>query len=424
MTHSPCHVAITGLGATTPLGGDVPTTWQSLLAGKTGVCRFDLSAQCGHPLPVRIAAPAAVDPATQLSAAQVRHTDRNAQLALIAAREAWHDAGYHTPATSDDSAVTATRVAAVIGVAVGSYLSNFHQYDLLLREGPSRVDPRCIPMILPNRAAAQVGLLIGARASVHVPVSACASGAEALALALRLIRDGQATVAMAGGTDAALHPLIVAGFSRMRALSRRNDEPHRASRPFDATRDGFVLGEGAAMLVLENADFARRRGARIYGYLAGAGMSNDSHHVAQPSPDSAGTVQAITGALADAGIEASRIRHINAHATSTPVGDLAEARALRTALASATDNAVVSATKAAFGHTLGAAGALEALTTVLALAHRIAPPTCTLEETGEGIDLDIVGAQPRELPAGDIAALSTSLGFGGHNVALVLRGPS
>ncbi|GHE43690.1 3-oxoacyl-ACP synthase [Streptomyces longispororuber] len=421
MNRSSRHVAITGLGATTPLGGDVHTTWQALSAGKTGVCHLDLSSQCGHTLPVRIAAPAAVDPATQLSAAQVNHTDRSAQFALVAAREAWSDAGH--PVGGGD-AVPPAHVAAVVGVGIGGIISQFQQLDLLLRQGPSSVNPRCIPMILPNHAAAQVGLLIGAQAAVHAPVSACASGAEAIALGLSLIRSGQARVVLAGGTDAALHPLIVAGFSRMRALSRRNDEPQRASRPFDAERDGFVLGEGAAMLTLEEADHARQRGARIYGYLAGAGISNDSHHVAQPSPDGAGTVRAVTDALTDADLDASHIRHINAHATSTPVGDLTEAQALRTALTSATDHAAVSATKAAFGHTVGAAGAIEALTTVLALFHRTAPPTCALERVGPGIDLDIVGAAPRALPPGDIAALSTSLGFGGHNVALVLRSPS
>ncbi|MCX5205970.1 beta-ketoacyl-[acyl-carrier-protein] synthase family protein [Streptomyces sp. NBC_00237] len=414
-------VAVTGLGATTPLGGDAASTWRALLAGQSGARHFDLSEACGQALPTRIAAPAAVDPTGQLTPATVSHTDRSAQLALVAAREAWADA--HSTAGASPAAEDSLRTAVVVGVGLGGVTSQFAQYALLQKQGPGRVDPHCIPKILPNHAAAQIGLLIGARATAHAPVSACASGAEALAHAAALIRSGQADIVLAGGTDAALHPLVVAGFARMRALSRRNDAPQLASRPFDNDRDGFVLAEGAALLVLENADRAAQRGARVYCHLAGTAITNDSHHVAQPEPHGEGVIRAVAAALADASVTPHDLRHINAHATSTPLGDLTEAQALRTALGSATDHMPVSAPKAALGHTLGAAGAIEAVITALSLCDRTAPPNCTLEKPDPRIDLDLVGPLPRALPDGPLAALSTSLGFGGHNVALVLTTP-
>ncbi|MEU3543750.1 beta-ketoacyl-[acyl-carrier-protein] synthase family protein [Streptomyces paromomycinus] len=413
-------VVVTGLGATTPLGGDTATSWQGLLDGKSGVRRLDLSTD-GHPLPVTLAAPVAVDPAASFSAVRSQHLDRCAQLGLVAAREAWLDSGRELPDRQERLRGESARTAVVVGAGLGSLLSLTRQYDQLTRYGPQRVAPRCIPMILPNHPAVEIGLLLGARAGVHTSVSACSSGAEALAQALRLIRSGPATCVLAGGTEAGLHPLIVAGFDKMQALSRRNDSPEDASRPFDTARDGFVLAEGAAMLVLEDAERAAARGARIYCELAGAGVSNDSHHVARPHPTGEGYVRAVLSALADGGLAPEALDHVSAHATSTPVGDLSEAIALSRALGPAAQHITVSAVKAATGHSLGAAGAIEAMFTVLALRHRIAPPHRNLGDLDPAVHLDVVGPEPRPLPDGDLAALNAALGFGGHNVALVFR---
>ncbi|CAL9339477.1 3-oxoacyl-[acyl-carrier-protein] synthase 2 [Streptomyces sp. enrichment culture] len=404
---------VTGLGMTTALGGDVPSTWSALLDGACGVESLDFGAPDGPPQ-VYPAAPAAVDPGSELSPAKAAHCDRSAQFALVAAREALRDAGLEGTRLAGGG----SRVVVIVGVGLGGLISILEQNRRLEAGGPGRVSPRAIPVMLPNHAAAEVGLMVGATAGVHTPVSACASGAEALAQALALIREDRADVVIAGGAEAGLHPLVFAGFARLRALSRRCDDPERASRPFDADRDGFVMGEGAGMLVVESAGHAAARGARVHGRLTGAGITNDSHHVAQPAPGGTGCAAAVTAALDDAGLFPEEVRHVNAHATSTPVGDLSEAQALHTAFGKVLDDVAVSATKAALGHTLGAAGAIEAVTTVLALRDRTAPPTRSLERVDPAIDLHVVGRRPEPLPAGPLAAVSTSMGFGGHNVAL------
>jgi 3-oxoacyl-[acyl-carrier-protein] synthase II len=413
--------AVTGLGATTPLGGDVPSTWAALLAGECGIDCLDFG-EPGGPAQVHLAGPAAVDPRTVLSTAKASHCDRAAQLALVAAQEALRDAGL---ANSPVLAEAGHRVAVIVGVGLGGLGSILDQQRRLESVGAGRVSPRTIPMMLPNQSAAEVGLMVGAKARVHAPVSACASGAEALALALALIRGGQADIVVAGGAEAALVPVALAGFARLQALSRRHDDPKRASRPFDVERDGFVMGEGAGMLVLESPAHAAARGARAHGCLTGAGITNDSHHIAQPAPGGTGCAAAVTAALNDAGLAPDQIRHVNAHATSTPVGDLREAQALRAAFGDALDDIVVSAPKAALGHTLGAAGAIEAVLTVLALRERTAPPVRTLDRLDPAITLDVAGPDPRPLPStGPLAAVSTSMGFGGHNVALTFTTPT
>ncbi|MFE6284793.1 beta-ketoacyl-[acyl-carrier-protein] synthase family protein [Streptomyces sp. NPDC057877] len=409
---------VTGLGMTTALGGDVPSTWAALLAGASGIGHLDIGPPNG-PTQRYLAARAAVEPRTVLPAAKASHCDRSAQFALVAAKEAWRDAGLADGAALSDQG---SRVASVVGVGLGGLTTILEQNHRLETAGPHRVSPRTIPRMLPNHPAAEVGLMIGAKARVHTPVSACASGAEALALGLELIRDGLADVVVAGGTEAALTPLAFAGFARLQALSERHDDPAQASRPFDADRDGFVMGEGAGVVVLESAEHAAARGARVHGHLTGAGITNDSHHVAQPAPGGTGCAAAVHAALSDARLLPSHIQHINAHATSTPVGDLCEAQALTAVFGEELKEVAVSAPKAAFGHTLGAAGAIEAVLTVLALRERTAPPVHSLDRLDPEIDtigLHVVGRHPQPLPAsGPLAALSTSMGFGGHNVAL------
>ena len=409
MTTNP--VVVTGLGATTPVGGDVAATWSALLAGKSGVVA--LTEDWATELPARIAAPVAVDPSEVLDRVQARRLDRSGQLALIAAREAWADAG--------DVDVDPERLAVVVASGIGGVHTLLSNYDLLKEKGPRRVSPLAIPMLMPNGPAASVALDVGARGGVHTPVSACSSGAEAMAYGLNLIRSGRVDVVIAGGTEAAIHPLPLAAFANMMALSRRNDEPARASRPYDKARDGFVLGEGAGIVVLESADRAARRGARIYAEVAGAGLTSDAHHIAQPDPVGVGATRAMREALADANLEPDQIVHINAHATSTPQGDIAEAVAIRNALGEAAQGAAISATKSMTGHLLGAAGAVEGIATILALHHRLAPPTINLDDPDDEVRLDVVRGEPRALPDGTIAGLNNSFGFGGHNVAVALR---
>ena len=278
-----------------------------------------------------------------------------------------------------------------------------------------------VPMLMPNGPAAVVGLEIGAMAGVHTPVSACASGAEAIGYGAEMIRTGRADVVLCGGTEGCIHPLTLASFAAMRALSSRHDNPAAASRPFDAHRDGFVMAEGAALIVLESEEFAKARGAKIYATYGGQGLAADAHHIAQPEPEGRGVKLAINRALIDADLSPSDIFHINAHATSTPAGDVAEAKAIRSVLGSHADHAPVTAVKSVAGHLLGGAGSLAAIASILALKNRIVPPVANLEELAEGVDIDIVTGTPRELPAGDIAAISNSFGFGGANLCLVIR---
>jgi len=399
-------VVVTGLGATTPLGGDVAATWDAMLNGKSGVDKLthDWAAQ----LPVRIAAELASEPAERLDRVKLRRLDRSEAIALIAAGEAWTDAGL------GDAGVDRERLGVSIGSGIGGALTLLAQDDILEASGPRRVSPHTVPMLMPNGPAAWVGLEFGAQAGVHSVASACATGAEAIALGLDMIRAGRADVVMAGGTEAVVHGLPIAGFAAMRAMSTRNDDPERASRPWDKARDGFVLGEGAGVVVLERAEHAAARGARVYARLAGAGLTSDGYDMVQPHPEGLGAARAIRLALADAGVSGGDIVHVNAHATSTPAGDLAELVALREAIG---DHPVLTATKSMSGHLLGAAGALESIATILAIRDSVVPPTINLDDPDDQLDLDVAAqkARPMDVPA----ALNNSFGFGGHNVALV-----
>ena len=396
---------------TTPVGGDVASSWSAILAGQSGVRPID--AEWIAEQPSRIAGQLAVEPSEVLTKVETRRLDRSQQAAVIAAREAWQDAG--APAVEPE------RLGTVIGTGIGGVTSLLDAYDTLNERGWSRVSPHMVTMIMPNGPAAVVGLEIGARAGVHSPVSACASGAEAIANAARMIRDGRADVVLTGGTEAVICGITMAGFSAMRALSTRNDDPTAASRPYDTDRDGFVMGEGAGIVVLESRDHAKARGASIYGVYGGAGMTSDGHHIAQPDPEGGGAARAMTAALADAGVSAADVHHVNAHATSTPQGDIAEAVAIRRALGSDADQALVTGTKSMTGHLLGGAGAIESIFTILALRDRTAPPTINLENMDPEIHIPVAANSPHELPSGDIAALNNSFGFGGHDVALVFR---
>jgi 3-oxoacyl-[acyl-carrier-protein] synthase II len=403
MTAANAAVAVTGLGALTPLGPDVAALEQGLLAGRSGVQLLDEPEFAE--LPARLAA--RVDLGDRLSRVEARTLDRVQQVALVAAREAWADAG--TPGVEPE------RLAVVLGSGIGGALTILGQDAVLREKGPRRVSPHLVPMLMPNGPAATVGLEVGARAGVHCPVSACASGAEALAVALELLRSGRADVVVTGGAEACVHPLPLAGFAQMRALSTRHDEPDAASRPYDKGRDGFVLGEGAGVLVLETEAHAAARGATVHGRLAGAGLASDAHHVTAPDPTGAGAARSVTAALRDAGLSPEDIGHVDAHATSTPLGDVAEARALSAALGA--HRPPVTAPKSCTGHLLGAAGAVEAIATVLALRSGVVPAIRNLDDPDDEVDLDVVRTMPRE--HAHEAALTTSFGFGGHDVALV-----
>ncbi|GAB77288.1 3-oxoacyl-[acyl-carrier-protein] synthase II [Austwickia chelonae] len=411
--HALKRVVITGIGATTPLGGDAPSTWEALLAGRSGARRLPYEWVVEYDLPVQIGAPLAVSASESLSKVEQRRQDPCAQYALIAAREAWADAG------SPD--VAPERLAVSIGSGVGGVQTLVNQWENLRTKGPRRVFPLSVPMLLVNSPTATVSLELNARGGGHTPVSACASGAEGIAMGLDMIRQGRADVVVAGGTEAAIHPLPIGGFAAMQALSTRNGDPERASRPYDLNRDGFLIGEGSALMVLESYESALARGAKIYAELVSAGITTDAHHVAAPEPDGAGAAAAISWALTAGRISPDEVAHINAHATSTPVGDLAEAKAIRSALGPVASRIPVSATKSMTGHLLGAAGSLEAIFTVLALRDGQAPAQINLDDPDPSIELDIVSGASRELPTGDIVALDNSFGFGGHNVVLAFR---
>ncbi|MFF3287182.1 beta-ketoacyl-ACP synthase II [Streptomyces sp. NPDC003023] len=411
-------VVVTGIGATTPLGGDSASTWEGLIAGRSGVKL--LEGERFAELPVKIAATAAVDPGDVLPRPLARRLDRSAQFALIAAREAWADAGYTAPAGEDES-IAPARLGTVIASGIGGVTTLLDQYDVLKEKGVRRVSPHTVPMLMPNGPSANVGLEVNAQAGVHTPVSACASGAEAIGYAVEMIRTGRADVVVAGGTEAAIHPLPIAAFANMMAMSKSNDEPEKASRPYDTARDGFVLGEGAGVVVLESAEHAAARGAKVYCEVLGQGLSADSHHIAQPEPTGRGIAAAMRNLLETTDLKPSEVVHLNAHATSTPQGDVAEIKALRAVLGDDLDHVAVSATKSMTGHLLGGAGGIETVATVLALHHRTAPPTINVDDLDEAVDADIVRGEPRTLPEGTIAAINNSFGFGGHNVVLAFR---
>lgn len=402
------RVVVTGLGAITPIGKNVSETWANALVGKSGVVK--INQPWSNDLAAQIAGLITIDPYDVLDRVSARRMDRSTQLGVIAVKEAWADAG------SPD--IDKERLGVYFGTGIGGLTTVLEQYDILNTRGPDRVNPLTVPMIMPNSAAAMVGLEIGARAGVHSPVSACATSAEAIAGALEMIRNNRADIVVAGGTEACVNRLAIAAFASMRALSTRNDEPQLASRPYDTDRDGFVMGEGAGALILEEEEHALKRGAKIYGVVSGAGMSSDGYHIAAPEPEGAGASRAMQSALRDANAKVTDVAHINAHATSTPVGDIAEYKAMRSALGNALDNVVVTATKSMTGHLLGGAGAVESVFTIMGLKEGLIPPTINLDNQDPEINVNVAKNVPFKLASDAKFALNNSFGFGGHNVCI------
>jgi 3-oxoacyl-[acyl-carrier-protein] synthase II len=405
-------IVVTGIGATTPLGGTAPDSWKALLAGESGISTIEHEWVEELALPVHFAGQAKVRPEEVLERVEYKRLDPSSQLALISAREAWADAGM-----PDDDPV---RIGVEYSTGIGGLWTLLDAWDTLKEKGPRRVLPMTIPMLMPNGAAATISMAIPSRAFARTDVSACASSTEAIANAYDRLQSGAADVIIAGGTESVIHPLPIAAFAAMQALSKRNDDPATASRPFDATRDGFVLGEGAATLILETEEHALARGAKIYAELAGGAVTSDSYHITAPDPEGSAAARAMLAALEQAGAKPSDVVHVNAHATSTPVGDIAEYKSLLRVFGDHLPNIAVSATKAATGHLLGGTGALEAIFTILALHDRTAPPTINLTEQDPDILLDVVRT-PRTLPDGPLLAISNSFGFGGHNAVVAFR---
>jgi 3-oxoacyl-[acyl-carrier-protein] synthase II len=406
------RVVVTGLGATTPLGGDVATSWQSLLAGESGISTLRQEWVERYELPVTFAGQAKVSADHELTPQEQKRLDPSSQFALIAARQAWLDAG--------EPNVDPERLAVDFATGIGGVWTLLDAFDTLKERGPRRVLPMTVPMLMPNGPAAAIGMALGARAGVRTAVSACASGNESIANAYQRIRSGEADIVVAGGAEAAIHPLPIASFAAMHALSKRNDDPARASRPYDSDRDGFVMGEGAGALVLESLEAALARGAKIYCEIVGSSVTSDAYHITAPDPEGAGAARAMHGALDMAGATIADVEHVNAHATSTPVGDIAEYTAIKRVFATHTDNLIVAATKASTGHLLGGAGAVEAVFTILALKEQLAPGTINLDNQDPAIPLN-VPSKPHALSRPDAIAISNSFGFGGHNAVLAFR---
>lgn len=405
-------IVITGIGATSPLGGTAADTWSALLAGESGATTLEQAWVEETHLPVTFAAQARVSPTTVLERHETKRLDPSSQFALIAGREAWADAG--------SPGVEPGRLAVDWATGIGGVWTLLDAWDTLRERGPRRVLPMTVPMLMPNGPAAAIGMDLHARAGIRTVVSACASSTESIANAYDRLQQGLADVVIAGGSEAAIHPLPIASFAAMQALSKRNDDPSTASRPYDISRDGFVLGEGAAALVIETEEHAKARGAHIYAELLGGSVTSDAYHITAPDPEGSAAARAMLEAIRNAGGSISDVSHINAHATSTPVGDIAEYNALRRVFGDLLDGIPVSATKASTGHLLGGAGAIEAFFTVKALSERLAPPTINLTEQDPEIPLDVV-TSPRALPAGDLLAISNSFGFGGHNAVVAFR---
>jgi 3-oxoacyl-[acyl-carrier-protein] synthase II len=405
-------IVVTGIGTTSPLAGNAPDTWAALLAGKSGARSLEQEWVEKWDIPITFAAQAAVPAEEILERVETKRLDPSSQFALIAGREAWLDAG--------SPEVDPGRLAVDWSTGIGGVWTLLDAWDTLREKGPRRVLPMTVPMLMPNGPGAAIGMDLHARAGVRTVVSACASSTEAIANAYDHLQAGLADVIIAGGSEAAIHPLPIASFAAMQALSKRNDDPAGASRPYDVNRDGFVLGEGAAALVLESEEHALARGARIYAEVAGGAVTSDAYHITAPDPEGSAAARAMLQAIEQAGAKIEDVVHINAHATSTPVGDIAEYNALRRVFGDHLDNIAVSATKSSTGHLLGGAGAIEAMFTALALHNRLAPPTINLENQDPEIKLDVV-TSPRELPAGDIVAISNSFGFGGHNAVVAFR---
>lgn len=408
MSESP-RVVVTGLGTFNPLGVDIESSWEAALAGTSSAHTLENDWAERYGLAVNFACRVAGDPLDHLSKPEAKKLDPNGQYAMIAAREAWKDAG--------SPEVDPLRLGVVVGTGIGGVWTILDQWDTVKERGARRVNPFTVPMLMANSAAAHIEIEFGAKAGAHTPVSACASGAEALAHGLDFVRSGRADIAIVGGTEGCVHPLPLAGFANIRALSTRNDSPETASRPYDRDRDGFVLGEGAGIMVIETEEHAKARGAHIYAYLAGRGMASDAHHISAPSTE--GQARAIRESLTDAGLAARDVVHVNTHGTSTPLGDLNELESISIALEGQTDQVVVTSTKSMTGHLLGGAGAVESIFTILALHNRVAPPTINIENLDEGVSMDVANGKPRELPSGDIAAINNAFGFGGHDMSVV-----
>lgn len=410
MSTSPTRVVVTGLGTFNPLGGDVESSWKAALAGTSTARTLDNDWSEKYGLSVNFACSVAADPLDFLPRPEAKKLDPSGQYAMIAAREAWKDAG------APD--VDPLRFGVVVGTGIGGAWTILDQWDVVREKGARRVNPFTVPMLMANSSSAHISMDLGAKAGAHTPVSACASGAEALAHGIDLIRSGRADIAVVGGTEGCIHPLPLAGFANIRALSSRTDSPETASRPYDRDRDGFVLGEGAGIMVIESEEHARARGAKIYAYAAGRGMASDAHHISAPSVE--GQTRAMKEAIADAGVAARDIVHVNAHGTSTPLGDLNELESISQALEGQTDQVVVTSTKSMTGHLLGGAGAVESIFAILALHERVAPPTINIENLDKNVSLDIANGETRTLPDGDVAVLNNAFGFGGHDMAVVL----
>jgi 3-oxoacyl-[acyl-carrier-protein] synthase II len=405
------------MGATTPLGGDVQTTWDGLLAGASGVRPLTEDWPARFELPVDFASQLAVEPSEILKRVELRRLDRSEQVAIIAARQAWEHADLGDyPATEDGSPkVDALRLAVVVGTGIGGATTLLGQDDLLEQQGLRKVAVLTIPMLMPNGPAAHVGLEFGAAAGIHAPVSACASGAEAIAWGWRMLQANEVDVVVAGGAEACIAPITLAGFCQARTMAHDWDDPTQASRPFDTKRNGFVLGEGSGMVVLEREEFAKARGATVHGRIAGIGTSADAYHITAPDPEGTGQSRAIAAALRTAGLEPADVGHVNCHATSTPVGDVAETVAVRKAIG---DHPVLTAPKGSLGHLLGAAGAVEAIATILAVREGLVPPTANLTDLDDDVELDVVAGEARKVALE--AAVNDSFGFGGHNVSLAV----
>jgi len=408
---TPTRVVVTGLGVVTPLGNDVDTFWRHLVAGESGVgeiTRFDTTGYKVH-----IAAEVKdFDPEDYLEKRQVRRLDLFSRYAMAAARIAAADADF-------DPRPEAERVGAVVGSGVGGLQTLHTETDKLLNRGPDSVNPLLIPMMIPNMGAAHVSLALGTKGPLSATCTACAAGSDAIGYAARIIRSGDADVMFAGGSEAPISPVGVSGFAAARALSTRNDDPTGASRPFDAGRDGFVIGEGAGCLVLESLEHAQARGTRIYAELAGAGMSSDAFHMTLPDESGKSQAHALKMALTEADLQAEDVDYINAHGTATGAGDVAETRAIKVALGKHARRVAVSSNKSMIGHCLGASGAIEAVATVLTIVNSLIPPTINLTDPDPDCDLDYVPLESRFQKV-DVAA-SNSFGFGGHNVTLVFR---
>jgi 3-oxoacyl-[acyl-carrier-protein] synthase II len=404
------RVVVTGLGAITPVGNDVASTWRAAVEGESGIDfirSFDASG-----FPVRIAAEVKeFDPGSVAPPKEARRLDRNVLLALGAAKEAIADAGLN--------GFDPARVGVVFGSAIGGFLGIMEQGEVLRERGPDRVSPHFLPNVLVDSASGQIAISLGLRGPNYAVVSACATGSHAVGEAAEVVRRGDADAVLAGGTEACMHPLILAGFCAMRGLAAEEENPPRASRPFDATRAGFVIGEGAAVLVLEELEAARARGATTYAEVVGYGASNDAYHMAAPDPESVGVAEMMRAALQRGGLEPEDVDYINAHGTSTPLGDLAETKAIKDVFGDHAYELAVSSTKSVMGHTFGAAGAIEAMMCVLAIRDGVLPPTINYETPDPECDLDYV---PNEARRADVkVALSNAMGLGGHNGCVILR---